>query len=122
MNDMRAIVITTPGGPEVLQEQALPIPQATNDTMVLRVRAFGLNHAEAYFRTGVWGEVAKVSGIECVGEVHEPGGSKLRKVQRGPRIKVACCVNKGLMSGWWALLWAISTPPRTSLAAVFRPC
>ena len=57
MNDMRAIVITTPGGPEVLQEQTLPIPDATKDSMVLRVRAFGLNHAECYFRTGAWGEV-----------------------------------------------------------------
>ena len=63
MNEMRAIVITTPGGPEVLQEQVLPIPDSTQDTMVLRVRAFGLNHAEAYFRSGIWGEVAKVSGI-----------------------------------------------------------
>jgi len=60
----------------------LPIPDATKDTLVLRVRAFGLNHAEAYFRKGVWGDVAPVSGIECVGEVHDPGGSKLRKGQR----------------------------------------
>jgi len=60
----------------------LPIPEATKDTLVLRVRAFGLNHAEAYFRQGVWGDVARVSGIECVGEVHDPGASKLRKGQR----------------------------------------
>src|SRR6478609_2784387 len=82
MNDMRAIVIGTPGGPEVLEERRLPIPEATKDTVVLRVRAFGLNHAEAYFRKGAWGDVAQVSGIECVGEVHDSGGSKLGKGQR----------------------------------------
>src|SRR4051812_32306829 len=82
MNQMRAIVITKPGGPEVLQEQTLPIPDATEDSVVVRVRAFGLNHAECYFRSGVWGEVAKITGIECVGEVHDPGGGALRQGQR----------------------------------------
>jgi NADPH:quinone reductase-like Zn-dependent oxidoreductase len=66
----------------VLQEQVLPIPEPSKDSVVLRVRAFGLNHAEAYFRSGAWGVVAKVSGIECVGEIHEPGGGKLSKGQR----------------------------------------
>jgi NADPH:quinone reductase len=82
VNAMRAIVITKPGGPEVLEERLLPVPDASEHTLVLRVRAFGLNHAEAYFRRGVWGDVAPVSGIECVGEIHDPGGSKLRKGQR----------------------------------------
>jgi NADPH:quinone reductase-like Zn-dependent oxidoreductase len=68
MKEMRAIVITKYGEPEVLREQRLPLPTATNDTLVVRVRAFGLNHAEAYFRKGVWGDVAKVTGLECAGE------------------------------------------------------
>jgi NADPH2:quinone reductase len=82
MNDMRAIVITQYGGPEVLQERRLPIPAATHDTVVVRVRAFGMNHAEAYFRKGAWGDVAKITGIECAGEVHDPGASTLRRGQR----------------------------------------
>src|SRR4051794_8569777 len=82
MKDMRAIVITSYGGPEVLREERRPIPQANLGNVVVRVRAFGLNHAEAFFRRGVWGDVAKVSGIECVGEVHDPGASNLRKGQR----------------------------------------
>ena len=48
----------------------------------MRVKALGLNHAEAFFRKGIWGDVAQVSGIECVGEVHDPGESKLRQDQR----------------------------------------
>jgi NADPH:quinone reductase-like Zn-dependent oxidoreductase len=82
MKDMTAIVITKYGGPEVLREQRLAIPDATPGTVIVRVRAFGLNHAEVHFRAGAWGEVAKVSGIECVGEVHDPGASPLRAGQR----------------------------------------
>src|SRR5882724_13276837 len=82
MREMRAIVITRFGEPEVLREERLPIPEATPGTVVVRVRAFGLNHAEAYFRKGVWGEVAKVTGIECAGEVHDPGASGLEKGAR----------------------------------------
>jgi NADPH:quinone reductase-like Zn-dependent oxidoreductase len=82
MNDMRAIVITQYGEPDVLREERRPIPAVEGDTVVVRVRAFGLNHAEAYFRRGAWGDVAKVTGIECAGEVHDPGVSGLRRGQR----------------------------------------
>lgn len=82
MPDMSAIVITRPGGPEVLEHRRLAIPEATADTAVVRVRAFGLNHAEAYFRAGVWGEVARVSGIECAGEIADPGPTGLARGQR----------------------------------------
>jgi NADPH:quinone reductase-like Zn-dependent oxidoreductase len=82
MSDMRAIVITKYGDPEVLEEQRVPIPTATRDTVIVRVRAFGLNHAETYFRKGAWGEVPEITGIECVGEVHDPGGAALKKGQR----------------------------------------
>jgi NADPH:quinone reductase-like Zn-dependent oxidoreductase len=82
MMDMRAIVITRYGEPEVLEERRLPIPAATQGDVVLRVRAFGLNHAEAYFRRGIWGDVAKVTGIECAGEVHDPGATSLKRGQR----------------------------------------
>jgi NADPH:quinone reductase len=82
MKDMRAIVITRYGDPDVLREERRPIPEAKPGTIVVRVRAFGLNHAEAFFRQGVWGEVAKVTGIECVGEVHEAGATPLRRGQR----------------------------------------
>ncbi len=43
--------------------------------MLIRVRAFGINRAKTYFRRGAWGDVARVTGIECVGEVeHDPSG------------------------------------------------
>jgi len=82
MDQMKAIVIKKYGEPEVLQIESRPVPRATPGTVVVRVRAFGLNHAEAYFRKGVWGEVAEISGIECVGEVDDPGDSGLVRGQR----------------------------------------
>jgi NADPH:quinone reductase-like Zn-dependent oxidoreductase len=82
MESMRAIVITKYGGPEVLREERRPIPEASRDTVVVRVRAFGLNRAESMFRSGAWGDVPKVTGIECAGEVHDPGGSRLVRGQR----------------------------------------
>src|ERR1700761_350090 len=72
---MRAIVITQYGGPDVLaiEERPEPIPDAGQ--VLIQVKAFGLNHAEIYFRTGAWGEVAEISGIECVGVVKsDPSG------------------------------------------------
>ncbi|WP_199179971.1 zinc-binding dehydrogenase [Chromobacterium sinusclupearum] len=72
---MRAIVRQQYGGPEQLQIQDVPKPIAANGDVLVRVRAFGLNRAEQYFRQGVWGEVAAISGIECAGEVeHDPNG------------------------------------------------
>lgn len=66
---MRAIVIKQYGGPEVLQIEERPDPQPQPGHVIIDVKAFGLNHAEIYFRKGVWGDVAEISGIECVGTV-----------------------------------------------------
>jgi NADPH:quinone reductase-like Zn-dependent oxidoreductase len=43
--------------------------------VLIRVAAFGLNHAETYMRSGAWGKVAQVTGIECAGVVQaDPSG------------------------------------------------
>lgn len=72
---MRAIVIKQYGGPEVLAIEDRPEPSPKSGQVLIQVKAFGLNHAEIYFRTGVWGDVAEISGIECVGVVKtDPSG------------------------------------------------
>ena len=72
---MKAIVITEPGGPEVLAVTELPDPAPATGEVLIRVRAFGLNHAEAYMRNGSFGDVAQVPGIECAGTVEaDPSG------------------------------------------------
>src|SRR6266567_830210 len=73
--EMKAIVITAYGGPEVLAVTELPDPDPAPGEVLIRVRAFGLNHAETYMRSGSWGEVAQVPGIECAGTVAaDPSG------------------------------------------------
>lgn len=64
---MKAIVISSYGGPEVLTVTELPDPVPAAGEVLIRVKAFGLNHAEAYMRAGAWGAVAAVTGIECAG-------------------------------------------------------
>lgn len=72
---MKAIVISSYGGPEVLTVTELPDPVPATGEVLIAVKAFGLNHAEAYMRGGAFGEVAKVTGIECAGTVvADPGG------------------------------------------------
>jgi NADPH:quinone reductase len=109
---MRAIVIKQPGGPEVLSIEERPDPIPTPDQVLIEVKAFGLNHAEAYFRSGSWKNAAEITGIECVGLVRkDPTG------QFAPGQTVLTLVG-GLarnLNGSYAELVAA---PRTNVAAV----
>jgi len=72
---MRAIVITKPGGPEVLQIQEVADPVPADGEVLIRVKAFGVNHAATHMRKGEWPEATPVSGIEAVGTVAaDPSG------------------------------------------------
>jgi NADPH:quinone reductase-like Zn-dependent oxidoreductase len=74
---MRAIVVTQPGGPEVLEVRELPDPSPAADEVLIRVRAFGLNHADTYMRSGVWPFGIPVLGIECAGTVEQDPSGRL---------------------------------------------
>jgi NADPH2:quinone reductase len=78
---MRAIVRQQYGGPEQLLIQTVADPVPAADEVLVRVRAFGLNRAEQYFRQGLWGEVAAISGIECVGIVEADPSGRLDRGQ-----------------------------------------
>jgi NADPH:quinone reductase-like Zn-dependent oxidoreductase len=70
---MRAIVVSRHGGPDVLEIRDIPDPRPADDEVLVRVRAFGLNHADVYMRSGVWSFGIPVLGIECAGTVeHDP--------------------------------------------------
>jgi len=73
---MRAIVMDEHGGPEVLHVEELPDPVAGDGEVLIRVRAFGLNHADTYMRSGVWQFGIPVLGIEAAGAVEQdPSGA-----------------------------------------------
>src|SRR4029077_4225901 len=72
---MRAIIIKQFGGLDSLVIENLPDPVPRPGSVLIEVKAFGINHAETHMRKGEWAEAAKVSGIECVGLVKScPGG------------------------------------------------
>ncbi|WP_370481667.1 zinc-binding dehydrogenase [Mycobacterium sp. pUA109] len=72
---MRAIVLAKFGGLDSLVYTDIPKPLPRDGEVVIKVKAFGINHAEMHMRRGEWAEAAEVSGIECVGVVDScPGG------------------------------------------------
>src|ERR1700722_9077643 len=109
---MRAIVIKQYGEPEVLAVEERPDPEPKPGHVVIEVKAFGLNRAESYMRSGAWGDVAEITGIECVGIVRsDPDG------RFAPGQKVA-----GLMGGMGRLINGsyaeLTSVPSTNVVAV----
>jgi NADPH:quinone reductase len=89
MPDMRAVVITAPGGPEVLEIQSRPIPEPGLNQIRIRVRASAINRADVSQRLGRYpapvGVPADISGLEYSGEVDAFGpGSTMWK--QGDRV------------------------------------
>ncbi|XP_017436394.1 uncharacterized protein LOC108342958 [Vigna angularis] len=69
---MKAIVITSPGGPEVLQLQEVEDPQLQEDEVLIGVHATALNRADTLQRKGFHPPPKGASpylGLECSGTV-----------------------------------------------------
>ena len=70
---MKAVVVSSPGGPEVLEvvERQKPILKA--GWTLVKIQGFGINHSEIFTRQGLSPSVQfpRVLGIECVGLVEE---------------------------------------------------
>ena len=83
---MKAVVLTEPCKAENMRLTEVPIPEVRPGWVLIKVRAFGINHSEVLLRQF---EVAQpyinkpiVPGIECVGEVIDSSDSGFRKGQR----------------------------------------
>jgi NADPH:quinone reductase-like Zn-dependent oxidoreductase len=74
---MRAIIVTEHGGPEVFSIRELPDPVPGEGEVLIRVKAFGLNHADTYMRSGVWSFGIPVLGIEAAGVVEDDRSGRL---------------------------------------------
>lgn len=69
---MKAIVITRPGGPEVLQLEEVEDPQVGDDELLIGVHATSLNRADTFQRKGSYPPPKGASpylGLECSGTV-----------------------------------------------------
>ena len=70
---MKAVVVSTPGGPEVLEVVERPKPVLKAGWTLVKIQGFGINHSEIFTRQGLSPSVQfpRVLGIECGGLVEE---------------------------------------------------
>lgn len=74
---MRAIVITKPGGPEVLELREVPLPEPAPGQVRVRIRACAVNRADLLQRIGAYpappDAPQDIPGLEIAGEVDALG-------------------------------------------------
>ena len=79
---MRAVIITAPGGPEVLRIEERPVPIAGRGEVVVRIHGSAMNRADVLQRQGRYppppGAPADIPGMEIAGEVAARGAAATR--------------------------------------------
>jgi NADPH:quinone reductase len=86
---MNAIVITQPGGPQVLQMQERPMPIPGDNEVLIKVMAAGINRPDVAQRKGSYpappGAPADVPGLEVAGII-EQCGSSVKRWRQGDKV------------------------------------
>jgi len=84
---MKAIVITAPGGPEVLEMKELPLPQPRGREVLVRIKAAGLNRSDIYSRKGSYGKASgnEIPGLEIAGVI-ESTGTEVQRWKKGDKV------------------------------------
>jgi NADPH2:quinone reductase len=86
---MKAIIITQPGGPEVLQIEERPVPLLAPNEALIKVHAAGVNRPDVYQRKGNYpppsGAPADIPGLEIAGIVIEVGAD-VKRWQAGDKV------------------------------------
>ncbi|WP_167201592.1 quinone oxidoreductase [Paenibacillus sp. BK720] len=85
---MKALVFETFGGPEVLEYKEIPAPELKPGTVLVRLKAAGLNYADIYRRKGNYhlaGNPPYILGYEGAGIV-EAAGPDAGGLKQGDRI------------------------------------
>jgi NADPH:quinone reductase len=82
MERMRAVLITKPGGPEVLEVRQVPRPEPSEQQVRVRVHATAVNRADLLQRVGGYpappGVAADIPGLEYAGVVDGVGAGVTR--------------------------------------------
>ncbi len=89
---MRAIAISEPGAPEVLQEVTVPIPEPGESEVLIRVHAAGVNRPDVLQRLGTYpvpADADPLPGLEVAGEVAATGANTSRW-QSGDKVMALC--------------------------------
>src|ERR1700743_1351469 len=86
---MKAIIITQPGAPEVLQIVERPIPACGPGEVLIKVYAAGINRPDVYQRKGNYpppkGASPDIPGLEIAGTVEELG-ENVSRLQKGDKV------------------------------------
>jgi len=82
---MKAIVIHSSGGPEVLKYEDAPRPQPKDDEVLIRVMAAAVNPVDVFIREGRSNQFPLIPGMDVAGVV-EQAGNKVTKFKRGDAI------------------------------------
>jgi NADPH:quinone reductase-like Zn-dependent oxidoreductase len=86
MHTMNAVLLEGVTTAEQVHLTQVPIPQTRPGWVLVRVRAFGLNHSEQILRQGEiladYIQKPIIPGIECVGEIADPSDSGLAAGQK----------------------------------------
>jgi NADPH:quinone reductase-like Zn-dependent oxidoreductase len=85
---MTAIVITAPGGPEVLTPQQRPVPAPGEGEILVKVAAAGVNRPDVMQRLGLYPPpkgATDIPGLEMAGEVAACGAG-VRRWKPGDRV------------------------------------
>jgi NADPH:quinone reductase len=88
-DDVRAVVVREPGGPDVLEVQTRPMPEPDAGQLVVEVAASGVNFKDVYQREGTYPVATPfVLGGECAGTVTAVGPGVV-SVSVGDRVATA---------------------------------
>lgn len=86
MNTMKAVSISKPTAGKDVALSEVPIPRAVPGWVLVKVRAFGMNHSEQILREfeieADYIQKPVIPGIECVGEVFDASDSGLKAGQK----------------------------------------
>ncbi len=114
---MRAIAIAEPGGPEVLVEVSEPVPEISDEDVLVKVATAGVNRPDVLQRQGLYPlppDASPLPGLEIAGEVAAVGkavqrwsvGDSVMALTHGGGYAEYCSVNEA---------HCLAVPPRLSL-------
>ena len=90
--EMRAVAISEPGAPEVLQAVSIPVPEPRESEILIRVHAAGVNRPDLLQRLGMYpvpADADPLPGLEVAGEIVAAGANTTRW-QSGDKVMALC--------------------------------
>jgi NADPH:quinone reductase-like Zn-dependent oxidoreductase len=87
---MRAVAFEKPGGLEVLQLMDLPMPEITDEEVLVQVKACALNHLDVWVRKGLPAKIPMphIGGCEVAGVIAKLG-SRVSGFEMGQRVLIS---------------------------------